>query len=405
MPSGPGWRGRTGRRWFRGRRRWLVVLLVAVVGVAVESVPGVPGYDASALSAELVASDAGAVASRIDPFDSQPHNPCARIEASYGVGNHLLKDDGFGFYASIWPSYQALNAFYLASLLPGDGQCARDFDRTLRAVDDTYWSDALGGSPAAYDQGPAALHIPGDLPRVDDSLWMGVTLSEAYDRTGKKPLLERAEGVFALGRANWDPRRGGIYWEDHAPGATDLDKAVVSNAPAAITAIDIYLATGRRSYLDWGEKIVGWLRTHLFDRSDDLYDDHIDDHRSPPVVGRAKFTYNQGIMVGALGLLSTISPSAYPLRDAVALAQRAMRYFRSHHSYGQPAFDVVWARNVLWLASLYHRPSFTAQARASLRAAIGAEPKSAGSLLDVASEMALDELTKLAPARYGRLAP
>ena len=82
-----------------------------------------------------------------------------------------------------------------------------------------------------------------------------------------------------------------------------------------------------------------------------------------------------------------------------------MRYFTSHHTYGQPSFDVVWAKNVLWLASLYHQPSFTAEARASLRAAVEGEPRSPGSLLDFSSEIALHELTELSPSRYRVLAP
>lgn len=376
-----------------------------VVGAAVESVPAAPGHDVAALSAQLVASDAGALAAKINPFGSTPGNPCAAIESLYGAGNNMLKDTRIGFYASIWPSYQALDAFFLTSLRPGNAQCTGDFNKTLTVIDRRYWSHALRGLPAAYDQGPAAMHLSGDLPRLDDSFWMGVTLMGAYRRTRDRRLLRRAEAVVGLARANWDPRRGGVYWEDQGHGATIARKAVVSNAPAAVTAIAIYRATGRRTYLRWGEKDVAWLRAHLLDRADGLYNDHINDRRSPPVISRVKFTYNQGIMVAALALLATVSPRNHPLSDAVSLARRAMRYFSRHHSYGQPAFDAVWERNLLWLASLEHKASFTARARASLRAAIRAEPKKPTGLLDFASETALHALAKLSPRDYGRLAP
>ncbi len=370
-----------------------------------ESVPGVPGHAGAALSAQLLASDGGALVAKVNPFYRVPRNPCDRIESTYGVGNNLLKNSWLGFYASIWPSYQALNAFLLTSLLPGQARCMRDFEATLTAIDDNYWAHGLAGLPAAYDQGPAPLHFPGDLPRVDDSMWMGVSLMQAYDRTGSESFLRRAEAVFALARANWDPLRGGIYWEYHAPGATNLEKAVASNAPAAAVALGIYRATGNPMYLRWGEKIVRWLHSHLMDRRTGLYDDHVIDSRLPPVIGHAKYTYNQGIMVGVLAMLSTVSPGTYPLTDAVSLARRAMEYFRSHRSYRNPGFDLVWAQNLLWTAGLYHQASFTAEARASLRAAIRAEPRNPGSLLEFASGIGLRALFELPPKDYGLLAP
>jgi hypothetical protein len=392
--------------WLGGWRRWfLVVVLIVAAGLFVESFPGAPDHDVAALLSQLAASDAGDLASKVNPFDSEPGNSCDRIESTYGVGNHLLKNDPFGYYASIWPSYQALEAFSLVSLDEPSSNCTRDFEQALKAIDNDYWSDGVRGLPAAYDQGPAALHASSDLPRVDDSMWMGMLLMEAYHHSKQEPLLERATAVLALGRANLDKRRGGIYWEDHAPGAQDWDKSVVSNAPAAVTAIDLYLATGRRTYLDWGEQILTWLEAHMLDHRDGLYDDHINEHPFPATVDRAKLTYNQGIMVGALALLNTISPQAYPLNDALSLAQRAMRYFRGHHSYGEPAFDLVWEKNVLWLAHLYRRPSFTAQARASLEAAFKAEPSHPKGLLEVSSEIALHALSKLSPDDYRALAP
>jgi hypothetical protein len=370
-----------------------------------ESVPGVPGHVGAALSADLLVSDAAALASKIDPVRSVPRGACATIEDSYGTGNHLLKDSTIGFYASIWPTYQALDAFLLTAQARGEAQCVRDYEQTLAAVDLDYWARGVRGMPAAYDQGPAALHLPGDLPRVDDSLWMGLTELAAYHRTRDASLLRRAEAVLALARANWDPEKGGVYWEDHPSGATRFGKAVVSNAPAAVLALELYLLTGQRADLAWGERIVTWLRANLLDPSAGLYDDTVDDHVRPPRVSHARFTYDDGMVIEALAVLHTVSPSRYPLADAVSLAQRSMGYFRVHHSYGQPSFDVIWVRSLLWLAALDRRPSFTAQARASLRAALTAEPGHPGGLLDSAAELALQDLAALPPRSYGELAP
>ena len=384
----------------RPRRRWRrtvagVVLAVAVAGGA-ESVAGVPGHTQAALAEQLAVSDGGTAAGKVFPFlAAHPADACARLESAFGVGNHVFKSGELGLYASVWPSFHALDALYVASLLPGGGECFRDFQQNLAAIDGTYWDGYLPGFPPGYDQGPRGLHLGWDLPRVDDSLWMGLTLMRAYARTGKPALLERAEVVFALARRNWDSRAGGVYWEEHAPGASDKGRVVASNAPAVILGVQLYVRTGNPMYLRWSERIFAWLHEHLLDPVTGLYNDHVDDSTHPVTVDTTKYTYNQGVMVGAMAALSEVDPARYPLGQAVELAGKAMAYFKEHHSYGQPGFDVIWAENVLGLASRYGNAAFTSRARQSVELAIAAAPPDPGDLLDVSSELALGELTQL----------
>ena len=372
-----------------------MLLAVAVAGGA-ESVPGVPVHAQAALAAQLAISDGRAAVGEVVPFlAAHPAGACARLESDFGVGNRVFKSDELGLYASAWPSFHALDALYVASLLPGGGECYRDFQQNLEAIDGTYWDGYLPGFPPGYDQGPRALHVGSDLPRVDDSLWMGLTLMRAYARGSDPALLERAEDVFALARRNWDSQAGGVYWEVHAPGASHEGKAVVSNAPAVILGVQLYLRTRDPMYLRWSERIFGWLREHLFDPATGLYNDHVNDSTHPVTVDTTKYTYNQGVMVGAMVALSEVDPAGYPLGNAVELAGKAMAYFGEHHSYGQPGFDVIWAENVLGLASRYSKAAFTSQARESVELAIRMAPANPGDLLDMSSEMALGELTRL----------
>ncbi|MGH9093001.1 MAG: glycoside hydrolase family 76 protein [Acidimicrobiales bacterium] len=378
------------------RRRLAVVALVVVAACGLLSVPVVPGHAQAALAAQLAVSDAGAAVTRVVPaLGSHPAGACAGLEADFEVGNDVFKGDELGMYASVWPSVQALDALAVTSLLPGEEQCRRDFTENLAAIDVTYWDHYLPGFPPGYDQGPRALHVDSDLPRVDDSLWMGLALTWGYGRSGSPTLLRRAEDVFALARRDWDPRHGGVYWEEHAPGATDEAKSVVSNAPAVILGVQLYQRTHRRTYLTWSERIFDWLRAHLVNPATGLYEDSVDDATRPATVGATTYTYNQGVMVGAMVALSRVDPARYPLADAVRLAVRAMAYFAGHGTYGQPAFDVVWAENVLGLAGRYGNAAFAARARRSVRLAVRASPPRPGDLLDQGSELALGALTRL----------
>ncbi len=381
------------------RRRWvtaLLVLVVVVLVVAVLAVPGVPGHAQAALSTELLASDASVVATRVDPFTADPdRDTCAGLEATFGVGNHLFKNSGFGLYASIWPTYAAIGQLYVESLRPSRSGCAVAFSSTVAAVDANYWDHPRADLAAAFDQGPRPFHIDGDLPRVDDSLWMGLAIMAADSRRPTPVLLERAEAVFDLAVADWDQADGGVYWEES--GAGGKERAVVSNAPAVLLGVELYRRTGQRRYLRWSEQDMAWLEQHLADPTDGLYDDHVDGAGSQQTVDRTTYTYTQGIVVGALAALSAVDPSKYPLRSAVTLADRSMAYFSAHHTYGNPGFDAVWAENVLGVAALYRQPAFTTRAERSVRSAAAAEPRP-GDLLDTASEATLTDLLRLPPA-------
>lgn len=378
--------GSARHRWRRG----LAVGLLAVVAVAaLEAVPGVPGHAPAALSADLAVSDATSAAAGVDPFShSGPASSCAGLVARFGVGNHLFKNSAVGFYASVWPSYLALSAMRLDS--NRQPSCRPDLQQSLAAIDRDYWDRSVAGLPAAYDQGPRAFHIASNLPRVDDSLWMGLVLMQQYAAHRAPALLHRAEAVFAYATANWDRRGGGIYWE--ATGSGNPERSVVSNAPAAVLGLELFEQVHRPSYLAWSERIADWLTGALRDRRTGLYDDHVGEPGRPTRVDAATYTYTQGIMTGLLALLSQVDPGRYRFGAAVALARRAMGYFSAHHTYGQPAFDVIWAESVLWLADRYRSPGFTRQAQASVARARAAAPSGAGDLLTAASRLALSRL-------------
>ena len=326
------------------------------------------------------------------------------LESEFESGNHLLREHRVGWYASIWSSYQALNALYIASLLPGGQGCRADFERNVRAIDAYYWDTSYVGSPPSFDQGPTVIHFHPDPPRVDDSLWMALALDREYLMTGNAAYLGRAEAVFRMATANWDARKGGIFWENHADGAGDPEKAVVSNAPAVVLGAALYSQTHRSSYLTWSGRILHWLESNLLDGGTGLYDDHIGDDTRPAAIDEDKLTYNQGIMVGAMAALATVDPREYPLRDAIDLADRSMAYFRAHHTYGQqPAWDAIWAQYLLWTAGLYRSESFAAEARASVDLARRSDPASSASLLDRGSEIELRELDELPAGEYREL--
>lgn len=396
--------GASGRRPRRLRRRVVGVLVIVVIAV-LESMPGAPGYQQLYLLGRLGASDARAAAAEFTPFlPFRSSGPCSRLESEFGAGSNLLRNDEVGLYADIWSSYQALNALYVASLSASDRSCQSDFAGDVAAIDARYWDVSYEGSIGAFDQGPRAFHLHLDLPRVDDSLWMGLANAQAYRITRDQGFLRRAEAVFRLAVANWDPANGGIYWVDHAAGvSSDYEKSVVSNAPAVVLGAALFSETGNGSYLTWSGCIMHWLEFHLVDPGTGLYDDHIDDHTSRVKIDSVKLTYNQGTVVGALTSLATVDPAHYSIDSARDLAYRSMAYFEAHHTYGLSSFDAIWAANLLWSTSLYQDATFVRAARSSVELAVKDEPAASSALGTEGSRLALQALAGLPPTRYPAL--
>ena len=108
-------------------------------------------------------------------------------------------------------------------------------------------------------------------------------------------------------------------------------------------------------------------------------------------------------MIGAMLSLNKVNPTQYPLNKPIELAEKAMKYFAWHKSYGDPAFDAIWSQNLLRLASQYNDPSFTKKAKQSVAMAIQASPKSPRGLLYAAGDLELQDLSHLPFAKYSRL--
>lgn len=135
----------------------------------------------------------------------------------------------------------------------------------------------------------------------DDNIWLGIDFADLYAATRQRRFLDEAERIWLFVASGTDDRLGGgIYWCEQKKGS----KNTCSNAPGAVLALKLYLATGREEYLEQGRALYEWTRKRLLDRSDDLYFDNIS---LKGAVNKAKFSYNSGQMIQAGALLHRIT--------------------------------------------------------------------------------------------------
>jgi uncharacterized protein YyaL (SSP411 family) len=209
-------------------------------------------------------------------------------------------------------------------------------------------------SPAGY-----ASYINTAAPSdrfYDDNIWLGIDFTDLYLLTGNKEYLAKAEEIWKFIESGIDNRLdGGIYWCEQKKQS----KNACSNAPGAVFAAKLYLATDNQDYLDMAKGLYQWTKQSLLDESDWLYKDNMNLRRE--VDGR-KFAYNSGQMVQAGALLYRITGRMEYIEEARRTAKACHEFFfrpftgKDGKEFRILKKDNVWFHAVMvrGLVELYH---------------------------------------------------
>ena len=168
----------------------------------------------------------------------------------------------------------------------------------------------------------------------DDENWMALALLRAYDLTGQTKYRDRAEALFQDIEAGWDTSccgatPGGIWWD-----RPHSSKATASNAGPVITGVRLYQRTGNAAYLSFAQKVFGYWSTHMVDGGTGQIADHVD---TKGQVTWWKFTYNEGLMIGAA--LALYAQGHDP--SQLAFAQRTAAFMVAHETAATPDGPVL----------------------------------------------------------------
>ncbi|ARK12101.2 glycoside hydrolase family 76 protein [Fibrella sp. ES10-3-2-2] len=130
----------------------------------------------------------------------------------------------------------------------------------------------------------------------DDMLWNALAMLRAYEATKDKKWLEATQVLWEDIKLGWsDVQGGGIAWQKK-----QLDyKNTPANAPAVILAARLYKLLKRPSDLDWAKKIYDWQVKTLVDPATGFVYDGINRQKDGKIDLNWKFTYNQGLLIGA----------------------------------------------------------------------------------------------------------
>jgi predicted alpha-1,6-mannanase (GH76 family) len=230
----------------------------------------------------------------------------ATLGATYGTGGPDLFGDGsFG-----WQNAVAQSTVEAYTQATGDSSYLGEIAAT--------YSEYLNGNPRS-----------GDFPDfedeyVDDTGWWGIAWLQAYLITGNSGYLKVAEADASYMYDNgWNTDSsvcggsGGVYW--YIPGES-TGVAIPNEVFLELTAW-LYNVTKDSTYLNWAEADWTWFSNSGLISSGYLVGNQLTGTPSSGCgVSTAYYTYNQGVLVGALAQLSVATGNASLLTEAEDIA-------------------------------------------------------------------------------------
>lgn len=176
--------------------------------------------------------------------------------------------------------------------------------------------------------------FPGFLNKYyDDEGWWALAWIDAYDLTRDKRYLTMARSIFDDMAASWDNTcGGGIWWsKDRAYKnaiANELFFSVAAHLATRVPTAD------RESYSNWATKEWSWFRGTGMINADSLVNDGLTIDKSTGVCRnnqKTVWTYNQGVLIGALAEWSKSPAGSASLDDAKRIAEASLTHLTDNN--------------------------------------------------------------------------
>ncbi|WP_419804451.1 glycoside hydrolase family 76 protein [Terriglobus sp.] len=231
--------------------------------------------------------------------------------------------------------------------------------------------------PKAEQTGPLTkmTGFPGFLnDYYDDEGWWALAWIDAYDLTNEPRYLAMAQSIFQDMSGGWDATcGGGIWWSKQR-----TYKNAIANELFFSVATHLAVraqATDRDRYNDWAGKEWRWFQASGMINNQHLVNDGLNIDKSSGECrnnGRTVWTYNQGVILGALTEWSRINPDSTLITEARVLADAGLTSLTDNagvlHDSCEPAacgadapqFKGVFNRNLRALQRVVHEPRYTA---------------------------------------------
>ena len=153
---------------------------------------------------------------------------------------------------------------------------------------------------------------PGFINRYyDDEGWWALAWIDAYDLTGQQRYLAMGQSIFADMAGGWDATcGGGIWWSKDRTYKNAIANELFFSVATHLAARGATQAE-RAKYTAWATKEWAWFRHSGMINRQNLVNDGLTIDKATGTCsnnGKTVWTYNQGVLIGALAEWSKSAP-------------------------------------------------------------------------------------------------
>ncbi|WPH02205.1 glycoside hydrolase family 76 protein [Acrodontium crateriforme] len=255
------------------------------------------------------------------------------------VMNQVWYDHSTGLWQNLW--------WNSANLLTSIGNLA-EVDSSFKSTAENIFQTTFTGAKAA--NGGTWLNN-----FYDDEGWWAMAWIKAYDVTGNQDYLSTAKNIFQDLVGGLGATCGGHWWSKDKKDNTAIGNQLYLQVAAALAN---RVPSQRAYYQKYAQDEVNWLLSSGMINGNNTFNDGLDISTCKPEGW--VFTYNQGVILGALVEMNALTGDSNYLDTAKSIAYGAMDHLSNNGILTEPEYpdtDVtgaqfkgVFARN---LADLY----------------------------------------------------
>ena len=213
--------------------------------------------------------------------------------------------------------------------------------------------------------------FPGFLNNYyDDEGWWALAWIDAYDLTHESRYLASAQSIFDNMAGGWDDTcGGGIWWSKDRSYKNAIANELFFSVAAHLAA---RVPADPQRYADWAAKEWRWFRASGMINDRHLVNDGLTIDKTSGTCrnnGRTVWTYNQGVLLGALAESSKLPGNSAVLEDAGILVDASLRALTDKdgilHDSCEPRcgadgvqFKGIFMRNLHELDVVVHNPRY-----------------------------------------------